>query len=128
MATTLAGAGCKLHVDRSPEWWFIRITANQGETSSDASFVDDLWQAAAGHNVIRFVVEVSEDVMLTSLLVGQLVQLHKRAHLENGVLRICGWTEKHYETLRLLQLADRFPNYDNRESAVIGRLPEQADR
>lgn len=90
MTTTLAGAGCELQVDRSPEWWFLRIAVNQDRSRSGESFVDDLWQEAAGNNVIRFVVEVSEDVMLSSLLVGQMVQSHKRAHLAGGVLRVCG--------------------------------------
>lgn len=123
MSFRLQIPGWQVAIDTSPEWWFVRIEGNAAGSLDGGGFVDQLWERAERENITRFVVELSESAMLTSLLVGQLIQLHKRAHLAGGVARICNWGDEHYDSLSLLRVADRFPNYDSREAAVLGRLP-----
>ena len=61
----------------------------------------------------------------SSYLVGQFILLHKRAHLSDGVMRLCGLTPENYRVIKLMQLANRFPNYSDREHAVMGYRPNK---
>lgn len=115
-------SGWSLQIDESPEWWFVTIGVQPGETG-EVGLAETLWDAAAEDGMRRFVIELNRSTLLTSILIGQLVLLHKRAWLESGVVRICGWSDVQYSVLEQMQLADRFPNYPTREAAVMGSAP-----
>ena len=72
--------------------------------------------------VHRVIFELGDGVMLFSHFVGQLVAMHKRFLLEGGAFRVCGLNEENVDIRRGIHLADRLPNYKDRESAIMGRL------
>ncbi|MBX3438355.1 MAG: hypothetical protein KF861_12750 [Planctomycetaceae bacterium] len=121
--TVDVGTGWRLTFDLSPEWLFCRLSRNGAEASPEPSLAQSVWSIAEEHQLRRLVFELDEEVRLTSYLVGQFVLLHKRAELARGTFRLCGITAFSFETIHLMGLASRFPNYRNREDAVMGRLP-----
>lgn len=117
--------GWEIDVDVSEEWLFFRVSGGETMLEPEESLAEAVWSVAEDHQINRLVVELDGGTitMLTSFLVGQLVLLHKRAHLEGGVVRLCGLSPENYETIRLMGLADRFPDYRDREAAVMGYRP-----
>lgn len=115
--------GWGLTVDEGPEWVFLRLSRSAGFAAPEPPVAATGWAIAESGGKRRLVFELEPDVALTSFLVGQLILLHKRAELAGGVFRICGFSDAAVATLRVIRVADRFPNYATREDAVMGRLP-----
>jgi anti-anti-sigma regulatory factor len=120
-------SGWQLSVDYSTEWVFFRLETVGAETVSPA-LSERLWEIARERGIKYLVCELGEGAWLTSYLIGQLVLLHKRAHLAGGRLRVCGLSDDNYSVLSLMHLADRFPNYETREGAVMGYSPRRKPR
>lgn len=116
------GPGWQLCVDESPEWLFFRLVRISEAYTPEPPLAARMWELAEQRDRRRLVFELDDGVMLTSFLVGQLVLVHKRAEMVRGVFRLCGFPAQTYWTLRLMGMADRFPNYRSREDAVLGRL------
>ncbi len=117
--------GWELHVDYSSEWLFFHIKGEGLDLESAPPVVDTVWSMAEEQNIYRLVVEVNHSTLLDSYLIGQLVILHKRSHLKDGVFRICGFSPENYAVVRIMNLANRLPNYPTREAAVLGELPRK---
>lgn len=120
------GMGWQLLVDESPEWLFFRLMRTGETYTPEPPLAETLWKIVERQGRKRLVFEVVDEVRLTSYLVGQLVLLHKRAELVRGTFRLCSIPGHSYETLRMMGLTERFPNYRTREDAVMGRLPAPA--
>lgn len=120
---TNVGTGWQLNVDESPEWLFFRLSRVGEDYSPEPPLAETVWKIAEELGRKRLVFEIDDGVRLTSFLCGQLVLLHKRAELARGAFRLCGLSPMSYETLQMMRLSSRFPNYRNREDAVTGRLP-----
>ena len=109
---------CELEVvDRGPDWLFVRLRPNDQQLDGIA---DRLWQLMNQQFVHRLVLEMNEVEFLPSLLMGQLVMLHKRILQQDGALRLCGLTEQCAEALHLCRLDQALPHFDCREDAVNG--------
>lgn len=106
-------------VDVSPDWLFIRIR-NSPDDQPTGSLAEGIWALAQQRSIFQFVVELHEDVLLTSDLIGQLILLHKRSCMMGGTTRLCGFSQTNYQSIQTMQLAERFPNYRTREEAVMG--------
>ncbi|MGD9855560.1 MAG: STAS domain-containing protein [Planctomycetaceae bacterium] len=117
------GTGWRLDVDESPDWLFFRLIRSGDEYVPEPPLAEALWRIVEQRGPRRVVFEMVDGLMLTSFLVGQLVLLHKRAELVRGTFRLCGIAAHSYETLHMMGLAGRFPNYRSREDAVMGRAP-----
>ena len=115
--------GWSLTVDEGPEWLFFRLSRSESHYAAEPPLSAVVWDQAKSRGRKRLVFELDHGTLLTSYLVGQLVLLHKRAEIEKGVFRVCDLPDHAYETLSLMRMADRFPNYRNREDAVLGHLP-----
>lgn len=115
--------GWTLTVDEGPEWLFFRLSKASADATLEPPLAAKIWDCAVHNGRHRLVFELDDQTMLTSYLVGQMVLLHKRAEIEGGVFRVCRLSEYAYTTLRIMKMADRFPNYRNREDAVMGHLP-----
>jgi anti-anti-sigma regulatory factor len=116
--------GWGIAIDYSSEWLFFRLES-VGSESVRPTLSESIWASAQERGIRRLVCELAELVSLNSYVIGQLVMLHKRAHLEGGVLRLCGFSRANYGVLRMMHLADRFPNFDSREDAVMGRVKSE---
>lgn len=117
--------GWELRTDVSSEWLFV-VLAQRNEAPCFPTLAEAVWDLAAARDIRRLVIELAPETLMTSFLIGQLVLLHKRCHLEGGVLRMCGLSETNHTTLALMRLADRFPNYADREAAVMGYNSDDA--
>ena len=117
--------GWQWAIDESPEWLFVRLRHADCPSPATEDLAEAMWSVAAERRIVRLVIELEESSLLGSALVGQLVILHKRAHLADGVVRLCGLTEDHYRVIETLRLGDRFPNYPDREAAVMGYRPRK---
>ena len=115
--------GWTLDVDRGPDWLFVRLHCPSHGVVDGADLAETLWNLLRQHFTKRLVLELDELRELRSHVVGQLVLLHKRIHADEGLMRLCGLSEYNYQALRACRLSDRFPNYRNREDAVMGHHP-----
>lgn len=121
--TSDIASGWRFEIDEGPEWLFLRLCRVADDYVPEPPVATRGWALVEERQKRRIVFELSDGVMLTSYLAGQLILLHKRAEMVDGVFRICGFSSHANETLKIIRVADRFPNYANREDAVLGRLP-----
>ena len=108
-----------LDVEQGSEWLFFRLHPSD-EEEPIRSLAERVWAAAEEHSIYRFVIELSDQLLLTSALIGQLVLVHKRSHQKGGATRLCGLSPTNYQVIETMRLADRFPNYQSREQATQG--------
>ncbi|MGA2619292.1 MAG: STAS domain-containing protein [Thermoguttaceae bacterium] len=125
MAT--AATGCKLDVDRGPQWLLVKVSGFQADPAHPLPLADLLWAVAQRHFCYRLVLDL-EEVPLDSHLLGQLTQLYELIQEHEGVLRLCGLSPQNRRIVQRCALADRFQAYQTREEAVLGgcgdpRLP-----
>jgi anti-anti-sigma regulatory factor len=122
------GYGWQVHVDEGPDWLFFRLLATSFEAEPPRPLAEVLWATASERGKNRLVLELADQALLTSYVVGQLAVLHKRTTLDGGVLRLCGMSDENYRVIQIMRLADRFPNYRTREAAVMGWQPPNHPR
>jgi anti-anti-sigma regulatory factor len=120
---TDVGTDWQLSVDESSEWLFFHLQRLGQGFTPEPPLAATVWKIVEERGRRRLVFELHEGTLLTSFLVGQLVLLHKRAVMAQGTFRLCGFSEQNHLTLRLMGLAERFPNFRSREDAVMGHLP-----
>lgn len=111
----------EFEVEGGEEWLFFRLRNCTGEEEPTTTLGQRVWDVAEQRSVYRLVIELRDDVMLSSALIGQLVLLHKRCHQKSGAMRLCGVSATNYQAIETMRLADRLPNYRTREDAVAGR-------
>ncbi len=116
--------GWQIEIDYSPEWLFFRLLSI-GDEEPNPSLSEMLWSIAEKHGINRLVFELADSALMNSYLVGQLVVLHKRAHLDCGRLRLCGFSVENHRVLRTMRFDERLPNYATREDAVMGYQPRK---
>jgi len=116
--------GWELDVDRGPDWLFVRVRCPELPVDDLPPLAETVWKLMSQHFCYRLVLELDEVRLLHSRLVGQLVLLHKRLVTHDyGVIRVCGLTARNQQVLEASRLEARFPNYENREQAVMGNRP-----
>ena len=113
-------SGCDLDVERGPDWLMVRV-ANLDSAEPDAPpLAERIWRVLQQHFTYRLVLELNEVRLLTSRLIAQLVQLHRRIEEHSGVMRLCGLSQENREVLHTCRLDDRLTPYENRQAAVMG--------
>lgn len=115
--------GWPLKVDRGPDWLFVRLEHPLSNAQQEPPLAERIWDLLRQHFVNRLVLELDEVERLESHLVGQLVLLHKRIHTHGGKMRVCGLSPGNQRVLEISRLAERFPNFADREAAVAGTAP-----
>ena len=58
--------------------------------------------------------------VLTSHLIGQLIDLYRRIREHEGVMRLCGLSAYNRRVLHTCHLDDRLQSYDDLHEAVLG--------
>ncbi|MGI9427863.1 MAG: STAS domain-containing protein [Bythopirellula sp.] len=109
---------CELEiVDRGPDWLFVRLRPDYEHLDQVA---DRLWDLLNQQFIHRLVLEMDEVEFLPSVLMGQLVMLHKRVLQHDGALRLCGLSTQCVEALHLCRLDQALPHFETRADAVHG--------
>jgi anti-anti-sigma factor len=117
--------GWELDVDRGPDWLFVRPRFLRNRAADTPPLAEMIWSLLEQNFTTRLVLEMDQVPFLHSYLIGQLVWLHKRIVSHGGLMRISGLSETNQDVLRICQLEGRFPQYINREDAVMGYRPSQ---
>jgi anti-anti-sigma regulatory factor len=112
--------GWQLMIDESSEWLFVRVMRLAGDADLEPPLARAIWGFAENNQTYRLVLEWPSVGPMHSYVIGQLVLLHKRCHQHGGTLRLCAFPPEAYEVLQIMRLADRFPNYRDRQAAVNG--------
>jgi anti-anti-sigma regulatory factor len=113
--------GCELDVERGPDWVLVRVANLDAAEAETPPLAERVWRILQQHFTYRLVLELDEVRLLTSRLIAQLVQLHRRIGEHGGLLRVCGLSEENCEALRACRLYDRLVVCDDRKAAVMGR-------
>jgi anti-anti-sigma regulatory factor len=127
-------AGYEFEVDRGPDWLWIGVRAALGGDWRTASLADEINEVIDKHFTYRVVLELthlpklSGNVVLSSKLIGELVQISQHIHAHDGVLRIYGLSAENRAILEVCSLDDICLAYHTRDEAVRGccdsHLPE----
>lgn len=125
MSTVATKRDWSIEFDRGPEWLFAKLILPARADLSDLRLAETIWQAMEQQFVHRVVLEMEQVEMLRSALIGQIVLLHKRVQSHDGLLRLSGMTARHADVMKVTGLDERFPAYENREQAVMGRRPNK---
>ena len=113
--------GCGLDVERGPDWLLVRVR-NLDLTESEAPpLAERLWRMLQQHFTYRLVLELDEVAVLSSHLIGQLIELYRRIEEHEGVLRLCGLSPYNRRVLHACRLDDRLLPYGDRQEAVMGQ-------
>ena len=117
--------GWSVKVDRGPDWLFVRLYGSPDNGGDYSNLAEHIWTVLEQHFIYRLVLELDQVPTLPSSLIGQLVLLHKRLHMHNGLMRLCGLSDGQRSALESCRLEARFPHYGNRDEAVFGYRPLQ---
>lgn len=112
--------GFQLHVDRGPNWIFIKLRQDRRTRCEYSNFADQLWGIASRHFIYRVVLELDELDTLGPEITEQLVVLQDRLAQCGGALRICGLPHDCAKVLEKRHLDVALPNYATRHDAVLG--------
>lgn len=118
--------GWNLEVERGPDWLYVKLLSPSPEADDAPPLAETIWSLLEQHFTYRVILELDQLPRLTSYTVGQLVLLHKRVFQHGGMVRLCGLNAGGQDVLRILRLADRFPQYRDRSEAVMGNRPAAA--
>ena len=111
-------SGWRIDENLDRDWLYLRITRLAHENGDDSRLAETLMSLANQRFANRLILEFAEGQILTSVLAGQLVMLHKRVHLAGGMLRLCGLSDYNRDVLRMMGILDRFAVYPDRMAAI----------
>jgi anti-anti-sigma factor len=94
-----------------------------GRGCDDHELAKELTSLLDQHLTNRLVLELDDVDLLTSLLLGQLVDVSNRVRTQGGMIRLCGLSADNQSVLRTTRLDRRLPHYADRLDAVHGSLP-----
>ena len=115
--------GCSVEVDRGPNWLFVRLPRTGIAEQDDHGLADRVWSLLEQAFTHRLVLEMDEVSTLPSLMIAELMQLRSRIVEQGGVMRIAGMSDCNQDVLRECHLSHTFPQYRDREEAVMGSRP-----
>lgn len=115
----------QLETERGPDWVYVRLNEAPSDATEVALLAERVWQILEQHFCYRVVLECDRVALLFSPLVGQFVLLHKRVTSRGGLMRLSGLSEGNQSVLRVSRLDVRFPQYCDRQAAVLGDRPRQ---
>ncbi len=110
---------CEFEVDRGPNCLLVKIKGLE-DSADTPPLARNLWSVLEQHLTYRLVLEMDEVDSLDSHLIGQLLALGKRIEDRDGVLRLCGLSERNQQVLETCRLNEHFLAYQDREDAIMG--------
>jgi anti-anti-sigma regulatory factor len=112
--------GCELHVERGPDWLLVRVDCSDPLELDAISLSEQIWSLLEQHFTYRLVLELERVTVLTSPMIGQLMQLHHRVEQHDGVMRVCGLSSHNREVLHACRVDEQLLPYHDRHEAVTG--------
>ena len=102
-------SGCDLDVERGPDWLLVRVRHLDLGKSDYPLLAEQIWSLLEQHFVYRLVLELDQVPMLNSGMIGQLVQLYRLICEHDGVMRLCGVSQRNRAVLHQCHLDERLP-------------------
>jgi anti-anti-sigma regulatory factor len=115
--------GWNVRVDRGPDWLFLRLEADPASPCDYSGLGEQLWHILDQHFIYRLILEMDGVPTLPSALLGQLVLLHKRIAMHQGIMRLAGLSDENQRVLESSRMESRFPHYRSRAEALMGHRP-----
>jgi anti-anti-sigma factor len=112
--------GCDLEVRRGPEWLMIRLRDYDPDGPDPLPLAERIWRLLDQHFTYRVVLELDQVDVLSSPLIGQLLQLQRRIVQHGGLMRLCGLSPYNRRVLEVCGLDRQMPAYDDVREAVMG--------
>lgn len=112
--------GWIMDVQRGPDWLIVTVRSEHESEWDTPPLAETVWHLLEQHFTYRLVLDLSQVGMLHTAIVGQLVHLQKRLVMHDGVLRICGLSERNHDILRTCRLDGLMPHYHDSNEAVLG--------
>lgn len=112
--------GWRTKLEHGPEWLFVKLYGPHGEDANATGLAEGLLTLLREELTRRMVVELDELEAVGADLVGELTRLRECLEAEGGLLRLCGLSREHQETLRGIDSLCRLPQFRDREEAVMG--------
>jgi anti-anti-sigma factor len=111
--------GCELEVERGPELLFVRVHNHDLAQWESPPLAERIWRLLEQHFTDRLVLELDDAGVLSSSLIGELVELYRRIEEHDGVMRLCGLSPDNLQLLHACRLAECWPAYSDRHEAVM---------
>lgn len=112
--------GWKTELNRGPNWLFIKLFGPDGDRADATGMAETLAMLMRQEAVHRVVLELEDLVTMPAEFIGELVELYRTLGPQGGVLRLAGVSNQHQDLLRSGHVDHLFPQYRNREHAVMG--------
>jgi anti-anti-sigma factor len=113
-------SSCDLEVERGPDWLLVRVGGLDPAEANEFPLALQVWCLLQQHFTYRLVLELDQVRLLTSHLIGQLAELHRRIDEHGGVMRLCGLSSDNCQVLQACGAADSLTPYGDRQTAVMG--------
>lgn len=117
--------GWSMDVERGPDWLIVRLHCEPDHRWDSPPLAETVWSLLEQSLTHRLVLECHEVWLLHTILIGQLVILHKRILGNGGMMRLCGLSDQNQRVLHGCRLDDHFPQYQDRGEAVLGHVPNK---
>jgi hypothetical protein len=112
--------GWQTELEHGPDWLFVRLYGPVGEDADATGLADSLLVLLREEMTRRMVLELDHLDGITEEFVDELIELRDRVDAEGGLLRLCGLSHEHQETVREVDDLCRLPHFRDREEAVMG--------
>jgi anti-anti-sigma factor len=103
--------------------WLVVRFHPAGPLSTGHTLIEHLWDAVQSRSATQVVIDMAEVAFLPSLLMGELVRLHKRLASHGGRLRLCSLQQHPSEALRVVGLDRVLPAFASPEEATARSEP-----
>jgi anti-anti-sigma regulatory factor len=123
--TTQVACDWQFDVDRGPDWLLLRAHAPPNGDAEGMPLAEMIWDLMQQHFTRRVALDLSELKILRSVVIGQLVLLHKRIYSHEGLMRIVGLSDDNHRALIACRLHERFPQYATATEAIMAYRPLQ---
>lgn len=113
----------KADLERGPDCLIIRLRLCESGAIEDRRLASELWSLLEQHLVNRLILELDDVGELRRATLDQLVALSNQICQRDGMLRICGLSERNREMLQASRECERMPHYVSREAAIMRSQP-----
>lgn len=110
--------GWSATLDQQGMWLCVRLHPSGEMPSPGHGLIEKLWAEIERRGARDVVLEMNDVAFFPSILMGELVRLHKRLATHTGRLRICDLQQPCAEALHICRLDLVLPTYRTRYDAL----------
>ncbi len=95
-----AGRG-QLHIERGPDWLFVRLDGDHCRAGRpEPALADGIWEALQENHAHRVLLEFDQVAAIDDDLIATITALASRIRSAGGLMRLCGLSEVDLRMLR----------------------------